>query len=254
MNDDPFGDRRLAALYDVDNPPGEDHEYFRGVADRIDARHIVDLGCGTGSLTVTLAGPDRTVYGVDPSPTMLEVARHRPGHDRVSWQDGDADVLAGLIAPASLDLVIMSGNTAQHIVSAEWDRTLQTIGSVLRPGGLLTFETRNPAARAWESWSEDNTRGTRDTEHGPLTEWLEITGVTGFENGSGGQVAFAGHNLFEATGEHVAFENVLAFRSRPELTADLAKAGLQVVSIAGGWQDEPATETGRLFVVTASRS
>ncbi|MCO0634263.1 hypothetical protein NGH33_10025, partial [Micrococcus yunnanensis] len=58
-----YDDARLAAIYDVDNPAGEDHAFFRRVADEVSAARastrIVDLGCGTGILTVTLAGPGR---------------------------------------------------------------------------------------------------------------------------------------------------------------------------------------------------
>lgn len=247
-DDDPFGDPRLATLYDADNPPGEDHAYFRTVADRLDAHTIVDLGCGTGSLTVTLAGPDRTVHGIDPSPTMLQIAEHRPGHHRVHWHQGDAAVLTQLLRPASVDLVIMSGNTAQHIIGTAWNDALDVIAGALRPGGVLTFETRNPAARDWESWNRENTYGSRDTPYGRLTEWMEVTSV------EDGVVGFTAHNVWESTGEHQALQSELQFRTRDELTDDLAAVGLQPAPFDGGWRGEPVTDTTRLFVITATKS
>ena len=54
-----YDDPRLAVLYDIDNPSGADHDFFRGFADDVGARRIIDLGCGTGILTVT--SPQRTV-------------------------------------------------------------------------------------------------------------------------------------------------------------------------------------------------
>lgn len=51
MIDDPYRDADLVALYDLDNPGGDDHAYYRALADEVDARLIVDLGCGTGLLT-----------------------------------------------------------------------------------------------------------------------------------------------------------------------------------------------------------
>ena len=47
-------DPRIVDLYDLDNPDGPDHDFYRALADSRDARSILDLGCGTGILTVTL--------------------------------------------------------------------------------------------------------------------------------------------------------------------------------------------------------
>lgn len=149
-------DPRLVALYDLDNPAGPDHDYFRSLADRLDARTIVDLGCGTGMLTVTLARPGRRVIGIDPDAGMLDWARRRDGADRVTWIQGDSRALAGIKA----DLVVMSGNVAQHIVGDAWPRTLHDIQATLSPGGVLGFESRNPAVREWTRWTREHTYGT----------------------------------------------------------------------------------------------
>lgn len=78
-------DPRLVELYDLDNPDGPDHDYFRALADQPEARTIVDLGCGTGMLTVTLARGGRRVMGVDPDDELLNFARRRAGGDDVEW-------------------------------------------------------------------------------------------------------------------------------------------------------------------------
>ncbi|WP_413774451.1 class I SAM-dependent methyltransferase [Micropruina sonneratiae] len=74
-------------------PDGPDHDFFRRVAAETDARRIVDLGCGTGLLTVTLTGPGRVVTGIDPDPAMLQRASSRPGGDAVIWRLGTAELL-----------------------------------------------------------------------------------------------------------------------------------------------------------------
>jgi len=247
MPDDPFADPRLVGLYDLDNPSGPDHDFYRSLADKIGARTIVDLGCGTGLLTVSLAVDGRSVIGIDPSPTMLDYARTRPGAELVTWVDGDASAMATALAGREVDLVVMSGNTAQHILGADWAATLHHIRDVLRPGGTLAFESRNPDNRAWEDWTAERTRASRDTPAGQLTEWLELISVTPRE------VTFAAHNVFTDTGEDAVYRSTLAFRTAEELRADLDAAGLAVCSVAGGWSQEPVTPASRILVITAVR-
>lgn len=87
---------RTVALYDGDNPDGPDHDYYRSLASVHGTRRILDLGCGTGILTVTLAAPGRVVVGVDPSPAMITYARQRSGAAGVAWVEGDSrDIVDG---------------------------------------------------------------------------------------------------------------------------------------------------------------
>lgn len=241
--DDPFGDPRLVGLYDQDNPGGSDHDYFRALADERAARTIVDLGCGTGLLTVSLARPGRKVLGIDPSETMIGYARSRAGADRVSWLVGDSRA----IGAARADLVIMSGNVAQHILGEQWRRTLRDVRDALRPDGTVAFESRNPAARAWQEWTEEDTRGTRATAVGPLTEWLEVTCVRD------GEVTVVGHNIFESTGEHLKLTATLAFRSQDQIADDLHQSGLIVDAVWGDWHRARPQPSSKVFVFEARR-
>jgi SAM-dependent methyltransferase len=237
-------DPRLVELYDQDNPDGPDHDYFRALADRLDARTIVDLGCGTGSLTVTLARGGRYVVGVDPDEAMLGFARSRPGGEGVHWVHGDSRS----ITAAAVDLVVMSGNVAQAIVGEAWARTLSDVFLALRPGGILAFESRNPAVRAWERWTRQHTYGARETGSGPLVEWMEVTGIS-----VDGTVVIEAHNIFEATNEHLVYTDRLAFRSRHQIESDLASAGLLALNVWGGWRQEPFSPTSPQLVLEAVR-
>ena len=236
-------DERLLTLYDGDNPDGADHAFYRALADRLDAHRIVDLGCGTGMLAVTMTAPGRSVRGIDPSANMLAIARARLGADAVDWLLGDATA----IAPGSADLVIMTGNVAQHIAGGAWPAALRAIGVGLVEGGRLAFESRNPDDRAWESWAAEPP-ATRDTAFGPLTEWLEFGPMS-----VDGAIEMRAHNVFERKGEHLVETQTLVFRSEAELRADLEAAGLSIVSIDGGWDGEPVTAASRVLVVEARR-
>src|SRR4051794_9200939 len=104
-----YVDPRLVELYDSANPRGADTDFYIQLAADLNARTILDLGCGTGLLTRELAVGDRHVIGVAPAPAMLAVARRHPGAERVRWIEGDS----GAMGRPDADLVIMTGNVAQ---------------------------------------------------------------------------------------------------------------------------------------------
>lgn len=235
---------RLVELYDVENLRGADTDFYLSLAAELDARTIVDLGCGTGLLTRELAVDGRRVVGVDPAPAMLAVARRRPGADQVHWVEGDSSALRTLRA----DLVVMTGNVAQVFLDdAEWTATLHAIHAALRPGGYLAFESRNPDDRAWERWNRDASYECFDSPNGPMECWLELVSV------EGGRVRIEGHNVFVATGEVVIAPSELRFRSLTELTGSLAEAGFAAEHVYGDWDRGPVTDSSAVFVVVARR-
>ncbi|HEY1011619.1 MAG TPA: class I SAM-dependent methyltransferase [Herpetosiphonaceae bacterium] len=239
-----YVDPRLVALYDLENGRGADTDFYRGLAADAGARTIVDLGCGTGLLTCELALAGCQVIGVDPSPAMLAVARAKPGAELVRWIEGDARSLAAFEA----DLALMTGNVAQVFLDDEaWAATLAGLHGALRPDGLLAFESRNPADRAWERWTPAATAASLDTPAGPVTTWLEVVDAVP------GLVRLRGYNRFEASGELVTAGEELRFRSREELAGSLERAGFVVEQLYGGWERGPLTDASRLMIFVARR-
>jgi hypothetical protein len=93
-----------------------------------------------------------------------------------------------------------------HVSSEELPSTLMSIAAALRPGGIVSFESRNPAFREWERWTPEATRGERVTSVGRLREWLDVTDVCG------GRVVFDAHNLFPNGGSGLYQHPVLPQR------------------------------------------
>jgi SAM-dependent methyltransferase len=241
--DDPYRDTDLVQLYDLDNPDGEDHAYYRALADEIEARSIIDLGCGTGLLTRSLAKPGRTVLGVDPSVTMLDHARRQPGADSVTWIHGDASAIA---LTGAADLAICTGNAIMQISADELPSALKSLAEALRPGGTISFESRNPAYRAWERWTPEATYGERVTQVGRLREWLEVTDV------DEGRVVFDAHNVFPG-GEDRVYTNVLFFRTVEEFRRELGSAGFTDTTVSGNWHGAPVGDSSPILVFRAQR-
>lgn len=55
---------------------------------------------------------------------------------------------------SQVDLVTMTGNVAQVFITDEsWASTLTSARAGFNPGGAIVFEVREPAKRAWETWT-----------------------------------------------------------------------------------------------------
>ena len=69
---------------------------------------VVEVGCGTGSLTIALARarPDANVIGVDGDPAVLGLARRKRDGERVTWIEGLADTF--LLPTRSADVLVCS--------------------------------------------------------------------------------------------------------------------------------------------------
>ena len=231
--DEEFGHPRLAALYDALVPDRGDLEAYVDLVVGLGAGRVLDIGCGTGSLALLLAARDRDVIGVDPARASLAVARGKAGADRVVWIDGDATS----VTVTDRDVALMTGNTAQAISDpAQWAATLQAVHACLRPGGHLAFETRDPAARAWEQWTRAATRQVHDVPGtGEVGSWVEVTAV------EWPLVSFRRTWTFASDGATLTSSSTLRFRDRLEVERDLRANGYELVDVRGA-PDRPGQE------------
>jgi SAM-dependent methyltransferase len=104
-----FEEPRLAEIYDPLDVDRSDLDAYVALAREFSAGTVLDVGCGTGTLACLLAGRGLEVIAVDPAAASLDVARRKPGADRVRWLHGDATNLPAL----QVDLATMTGNVAQ---------------------------------------------------------------------------------------------------------------------------------------------
>jgi SAM-dependent methyltransferase len=235
-----FEHPRLASLYDAFDADRSDLTAYLAIVRELGAQHVLDIGCGTGTFALLLAGEGFEVTGLDPAGASVAVARAKPGAERVRWIVGDASALPGL----TFDLATMTGNVAQAIAEPEaWQRTLTAVYGALRPNGYLVFETRDPAFRGWEEWTRDNTYQVIDVEGvGEVEKWNDLTEV------ALPLVRFRATFVFRATGDTFTSESTLRFRERDEVDAQLQGLGYVVDEVRSA-PERP----GREFVFFARR-
>jgi len=102
-------------------------------------QRVLDLGCGTGALTLRAAQRGAQVRGIDINPQMLEIAQQKVAEahrtqDIELCEMGVAEL--GGEKSESYDIV-MGGLSLSELTGDELSYTLQEAKRILKPGGLL---------------------------------------------------------------------------------------------------------------------
>ncbi|WP_326555798.1 class I SAM-dependent methyltransferase [Micromonospora sp. NBC_01813] len=104
---------------------------------------VIDLGCGTGQLSLPLAARVRAVVGVDPEPDMLALARRAAldaGSDNTAWllgSDQDLPVLGRVLGDRAVGALTVA--VAIHFMDR--DALFRAARPLLRSGGGVAVIT-----------------------------------------------------------------------------------------------------------------
>jgi 2-polyprenyl-6-hydroxyphenyl methylase/3-demethylubiquinone-9 3-methyltransferase len=122
---------------------------------------VLDVGCGGGFVSNDLAG-SHVVTGLDRSRRSLAVARRHDRTRSVRYVHGDAYHLP--FADQSFS-VVCAMDLLEHLEEPE--RCLAESARVLKPGGLLFFQTynRTPLAYVFFVWGVNRTPGAVPNTH-----------------------------------------------------------------------------------------
>jgi SAM-dependent methyltransferase len=109
--------------------------------------HVLDVGCGPGTITVDLAArvPDGQVTGIDAAPDVLALARQEAeGQANVRFETGDVYRLG--FADGTFD-VVHAHQVLQHL--SDPVAALAEMRRVCRPGGLIAARDGDYGGMFW---------------------------------------------------------------------------------------------------------
>jgi ubiquinone/menaquinone biosynthesis C-methylase UbiE len=147
-----FQDRSVAQAYAARPPyPAEFFDIVAELLPPARPRRILELGCGTGDVTLGLIGRAERIDAIDPSAAMLDIARSRPRADdsSIRWIEATAEQ-ANFDGPYSLAVA------AESLHWMEWSIVLPKVAAALAPGAFLVLAERGQANPL--PWDDDLAR------------------------------------------------------------------------------------------------
>jgi SAM-dependent methyltransferase len=133
-------------LYDALLPVDAHVPFYVDLA-RQQAGAVLELACGTGQLTIPVAGLGLPVVGLDQSHAMLNVARRRASaaSASVAFVQGD---MRDFALGRTFDLIFVARNSLLHLLStADLMAALTAVRRHLTSDGVFAFDIFNPSVR-----------------------------------------------------------------------------------------------------------
>ncbi|MGA9565015.1 MAG: methyltransferase domain-containing protein [Candidatus Korobacteraceae bacterium] len=207
------------------------------------AEAVLDVGCGTGALLHEARrwGHKGRLCGLDPAAGMLLQANKRRD---IEWVLGDLSVVAW---KNEFDLVVMTGHAFQVLLEDdEIRKSLAAIHAALTSNGRFAFETRNPLARAWESWTAANAVEVTDAQGVTVRITTQVDAPF-----DGSTVSFTHTFSSPAWTQPQLSRSTLRFLGADLLASFLTDAGFVIEEQFGDWDRQPQTDTSPEIITIA---
>ncbi|MCD5323643.1 MULTISPECIES: class I SAM-dependent DNA methyltransferase [Pontibacillus] len=139
---------RFAEIYDtlMEEVPYQDWVRFTQSALKVtgaQVESVLDLGAGTGEISIRLAQKGYNVTGVDLSEDMLTIANRKSTEQKASveWLKQD---ISSLDMPVQYDMAISYCDVINYMTNEEdVQNTFKNAYEVIKPGGLFLFDVHS---------------------------------------------------------------------------------------------------------------
>jgi SAM-dependent methyltransferase len=246
-----------APFYDWENARTlgrRDLPFWRNLATHVGGR-VLELGCGTGRLTIPLGRAGVPIVGIDRSTPMLARARQRVSRSRlqskVQLVRGDIRALP-FRKRAPFDMVMAPYGMLQSLLrERDLAATLDAVHAVLRRGGTFGVELVADLP-AWEEYrkrvSLSGWRTRRGGSHVSLVETVR-------QDRAQRLTIFDQEFTETRGGRRRTHRFALTFRtlSVPQMTRRLERAGFEISALLGDYRGGPWDPRAEVWMILARR-
>ncbi|WP_430810284.1 MULTISPECIES: class I SAM-dependent methyltransferase [unclassified Carboxylicivirga] len=137
----------IVSAYDTIFPlnPKQLSFVHEGLGHCLNGKRILDVGCGTGSLSIALARRSAKVRAFDYDSAMVDKAEEkRPQALDLQFQQGDMKQVGEYFKPMLFDAILCFGNTLAHLDAMEdVESMIQQSAARIKEGGKLMLQVVN---------------------------------------------------------------------------------------------------------------
>jgi len=129
-----------------------DQVYDRLASHVEQGQRVLDLGCGTGALTLRAAHRGARVKGIDVNAQMLEIARARTEEAKLAGRVELCEMGVAELENEAAECydVVMSGLCFSELTEDELGYALKEVRRILKPGGILLVADEVRPGSVWK--------------------------------------------------------------------------------------------------------
>jgi SAM-dependent methyltransferase len=237
-------------IYDLENNTFEpDGPFLLEIAGRT-GDPVLELGCGTGRLTIPMAQAGVEITGLDVVPEMLELAKQKAVGLSIQWVLADARAFR---LDRTYRLIFESGSVFQHMLTnADQEAFLARVREHLDDEGLFVFGTFFPHP---EQLGSDEMEKEWFTKAHPGGWEIRVSGIEQYDELNQIKVETAYRRWKDASGAEVVRVAPLALRySFPqEMESLLHHNGFSILERYGDNDGSPLTNESRLMIYVCQK-
>jgi SAM-dependent methyltransferase len=232
-------------LFDIENSEFEpDGPFYLSLAQQV-AGSVLELGCGTGRITIPLAQHSIDIVGLDVVPGMIAQAKGKAGDLPIRWVEADVrDFHLG----QQFDLICAPGAVFEHLLErADQEAMLACVREHLAPEGLFASSILFPHPARMVNSEEEQEWFSYVDEAG---REVRVTGTDRYDPVRQIREETAYRRWHDAEGREVTRRARLALRLvfPQEMDSLLHYNGFTVLHRYGDWDSGPLTDQSRCII------